>query len=402
MRKITMSNRLDFLEQPAPKIALSVSHFDLEGSGIIEGLFDVSNIGEGRLGGTIASASDILTFSPVNFKGSKTQISYQIDASNLSDLSQHRLTAVITSNGGEKQLVFDVRVNPPALTTKDGTNIATLEHFAQYARRQPIEARQVFTQKEFMILLFNTGYHSMNIYEAFAADPNKERGVDNFLVFNGLKPKSTLVFTPDESDITVSAGPLETAVTGGFRIRRSTWGYLETQITISPETKWLQLSKTKLTAADFDENNTAEIDYMIMTRHLPQHRGNTATITFGDDTASAVTIRCNMAQPFEARLDRDAYNFEDKGVLHLVNNTGRDLMVDIFCEGYVKFAAKRYYISSAADIDFDIKFSALKAASFAMRKHLYTPSEIHVVAAGDSFAGSVRPVKKLKLTLWNR
>ena len=397
-----MKNRLDFLEQPTPKIALSTSRFDLEGSGIIEGRFDVSNIGEGQLCGTIESTSDALSFHPAEFAGNKSQISYQIDLNNLSSQARHRLTAVVTSNGGEKQLVFDVGVNPPALTTKDGTNIATLEHFLEYAKRRPIEARQVFTQKEFMILLFNTGYHAMNIYETFAADPNKERGVDNFLVFNGLKPKSALVFTPDGSDITVSAGPLETAVTGGFRVRRSTWGFLETHITVSPEARWLQLSKTKLSAADFDENNTAEIDYMIITKHLPQHRGNTAIITFSDNTQNNITIRCNMAEPFEARLDRQAYHFEDKGTLHLVNNTGRDLMVDIHCEGYVKFGAKRYYISSAADINFDIKFSALKAASFAMRKHLYTPSEIHVVAAGDDFSGVVRPVKKLRLTLWNR
>ena len=393
-----MSDRLRHLEHPAPKIALTAQRFDVEGAGIVEGGFEVSNIGEGMLEGKISSTSDVLSFAPENFSGGKAWIDYSLNLEGME--GQHKLLAVVTSNGGEKILTFDVKVNPPALDTKDGAKIATLEHFLDYTRHKPVAARQLFTQKEFMFWLFNQGYPSMDIYESFARDPNKERGVDNFLVFNELKSKAVLV--AEVKDITHTVGQWEGAITGGFRVRRSVWGYVEGVLSVNPEAKWLKLSKNRLDSTDFDENNVAEVDYIIMAEEAAKTgRGrNVGIVNLNCGRPQNIYIRCNTGGPFDARLEREAYLFEDKGKLFLTNNTGRDLMVDIYCEGYVKFQAKRYFISKSAEIDFDIKFSAIKAASLAMRKLLYVNTEIHIMAVGIS--GERGAIKKLPLTLWSK
>lgn len=385
-----MNKRLAHLEHPAPKIALNATRFDVEGAGIAEGEFEVSNIGEAELAGKIASSSDILSFSPMEFFGAKTRVEYSLNLEGLS--GQHKLSAIISSNGGEKMLNFDVKVNPPPLTTKDGARLATLEHFLEYARQKPVAARQIFGQKEFMIWLFNTGYSAMDIYEQMAADPNKERGLDNFLVFSGLKTKAALAL--EQKKITHNADRKE-AITGGFVVRRSAWGFVEGNLIVNPEAHWLKLSKTKLTQADFDENNMAEVDYIIAPEEIGKPRGDTAKVTLYGESGQNIYIRCSLAAPFRAYLGREAYYFEDLGKLHLINNTGRDLMIDIQCESYVKFQAKRYFISKSAEIDFEIKFSNQKAASLILRKLLYVKSEILVSAIGGD-GGVVR----VPLTLW--
>ena len=380
---------IENLEHPKPKLHLGTTRFDVEGAGIVDGSFDVVNIGEGLLFGKISSASDILTFSCENFKDNKITIDYNLNLEGL--FGYHRAEAVITSNGGEVTLMFDITVNAPPLVTLDGIKIATLEAFAQYAKEHTSNARRLFVHQDFMIWLFNTGYAAMDVYEMFASDPNKERGLDNFLVFCGLKQKAHLV--AEIYDISHTAIHDEGEITGGFAVRRSTWGYVDEDISTN-ETEWLKLSKTRLSTDDFDEAGLTEVDYIIFPEKLGAKRA-TAAINIGNNPGRDIFIRCGTAPPFEAHLDKQDYAFEDKGVLRLLNNTGRDLMIDIYCESFVRFEAKRYFISETAEIKFDIKFSTLKAATLALRKQLYAKTQIHVTAVGGSF------VVKMPLTLWN-
>ncbi|MCL2396717.1 MAG: DUF5717 family protein [Defluviitaleaceae bacterium] len=387
-----MNKRLEHLEHPIPKIALSTGKINVEGSGIVDGSFEIINIGEGELAGKVASVADFLSFSPVNFCGNKVRVEYSLDLNGLT--GRHKTSAVITSNGGEKMLLFDVHVVPAAIVARDGTQIATLEHFLAYAQRQPVGARQLFTQRDFMIWLFNAGYSSMDIYESFAADPNKERAVDNFLIFNGLKGKACIV--AQDTDVTLSVGQNDNAVTGGICLRPSTWGYVEGNLTVAKGADWLKLSKSRVTSTDFGEDGMAEVDYIVLADKLKGRDMAVVHLDDGSQRPTLINIWCNIAAPFNVRLDKESYFFEDKGRLHITNNTGSDLMIDIYCENFIKFEAKRYFISKTAEIGFDIKFSTIKAATLALRKQLYAATQIHVVAVG----GEPGAVCKLNLKLW--
>ena len=388
-----MNEYLKQLEQPQPKIALSDTRFEIEGAGIVEGSFEVTNIGEGSLAGQIASASDILSFSCENFEGNSCVIEYKLVLEGL--FGHISAAAVVTSNGGEKILSFDIFVNPPPLNAP-GAAIATVEHFMEYAKTRPADAARLFGRQEFMLWLFNTGYPAMDVYEIFAADPNKERGMDNFLIFCGEKTKARLV-APKSINITI--GRWEGARAGAFALRRSAWGYVEGNISLAKEVPWLKLSKTKITGADFDGMGNAEVDYIIFPENLAKGHTATAVINIENETQQmAIAMRCKPAAPFDAALDKEMYLFEDTGKINLRNNTGRDLMVDIFCEGFVRFNAKRYFISESAEIGFDIKFSTLKAATMSLRKQLYVNTQIHVMSVG----GVINYTAKLPVTLWNR
>lgn len=387
------SNLLAHLEHPAPKIALSADRFDAHGAELVEGSFEVFNIGEGELEGRIDATSDFLKFPVETFVGNKINIDYSLDLEGLS--GEHKAVAIITSNGGEKIVTFDVRVNPPAILRGDA-KIATLEHFVEYLRKNPIDGRRLFGQKDFMIWLFNMGYPSMDIYERLAADPNKERAVDNFLIFNGLKNKAAIV--AEQTDIVATASHGESVVTGGMQLRKTTWGYAEADLNVRRGGDWLKLTKSRLTAADFDEDNVAEVDYIIMADEIKRRDVAIVDVVADCGNTRSIRLQCNISGAFDARLDREAYYFEDSGKLLLHNNTGRDLMIDIYCEPFVKFEAQRYFIGKYAEIDFQIKFSSLKAASMTFKKQLHTSTHINVSTAS---AGR-ESVKKLKLRLWGK
>jgi len=383
-------NRLAHLEYPAPKIALSTDRIDAHGAEIIEGSFEVLNIGEGELVGRINSCADFLRFSPETFSGNKISIGYSFNMEGLS--GEHQAVAVIMSTGGEKTVKFNVKVSSAELITNDSTKIASLEHFLEYVRKSPVAARRLFVQKDFMILLFNMGYSSMDIYEKFVTDPNKERAVDNFLVFNGLKSKAAIVV--QEPDVIMNVSQGESTATGGIALRKTAWGDAEADLHVRQGGDWLKLSKNRVTDADFNDDNVAEVDYVVLADKIKGR--SVAIVDVQCDTPRQVRLQCNISGAFDARLDRESYFFEDRGRLFLKNNTGNDLMIDIYCENFVKFAAKRYIISAYAEIDFVIKFSSLRAATMAFRKQLYVTTQIHVRAV----ATGVDTVKRMRLKLW--
>ncbi|MCL2573310.1 MAG: DUF5717 family protein [Defluviitaleaceae bacterium] len=390
---IAHSKLLTHLEYPSPKIALSTDRIDARGAELVEGSFEVFNIGEGELEGRIDSASDFLSFPTDTFAGNKVSIDYSINLEGLT--GEHKATAILTSNGGEKIVAFEIKVNPPAIVR--GTNkIATPEHFMEYLKKNPIDARRLFGQKDFMIWLFNTGYQSMDIYEKFAADPNKERAADNFLIFSGLKNKADIV--PEQTDIVANIGHGESVATGGLCLRKTTWGYAEADFKVRQGERWFKLTKERIISADFADDNTTELDYIIMAEEIKRRDVAIVDVIADCGQTRSIRVQCNISGAFEAKLDKEAYHFEDSGKLLLHNNTGKDLMIDIYCENFVKFEAQRYFIGKYAEIDFQIKFSSLKAATLAFKKQLQAATYVHIRAA----AAGRDSVKKLKLKLWGK
>jgi len=388
-----MNSKLAHLEYPAPKIALNADKIDAHGAELVEGSFEVFNIGEGELEGRVDATADFLSFAADTFVGNKVNIDYSVHLEGLS--GEHKVSAIITSNGGEKIVNFDVKVIPPAISRGD-MKIATLEQFVEYLRKNPVDGRRLFAQKDFMIWLFNMGYPSMDIYERLASDPNKERAADNFLIFNGLKNKAGIV--AEQTDIVVNIGHGESVVTGGVKLRKTTWGYAEADINVRQGADWLKLTKSHVATTDFDTDNAVELDYIIMTDDIKRRDVAIVDVVADSGAVQSIRLQCNISGAFEARLDREAYYFEDGGKLLLHNNTGRDLMIDIYCENFVKFEAQRYFIGKYAEIDFQIKFSSLKAATLAFKKQLQTTTYIHV----RSTSAGRDSVKKLKLRLWGK
>jgi len=385
-----LNKNLQHLEfYPAPKIVLSESKISLKGAGLLYGNFEIYNSAEGELVGSITPMVEFISFSPNTFSGNRIQVEYTVDLTGLNGDIQ--TAAVITSNGGEAVLDFYITANRGDVLERDGHVMADLADFAEYARLQPVEARKLFGRHDFVLWLMNLGYSSMDMYENFANDANKERALDNFLVFNGSKSKAVVL--PAQRDLTHQIGMWEDVVTGSLKLKKTTWGYADGELEVAKGADWLKLSKTKLVGSDFDGQNMAEVHYMVLADKVAG-RDMGQVLLNGEHK---INIWLSPAAAFDARLDKQSFFFEDTGKLLLTNNTGRDIFIEIACEDFVRFDSKRYPVGQRLEIEFSLKYGSFRASTLSFKKQLYAETSIQVVVVGESGTGFSR---RLPLTLW--
>ncbi|MCL2169448.1 MAG: DUF5717 family protein [Defluviitaleaceae bacterium] len=385
-----MNKNLIHLEQhPPPKLVLSEAMVSLRGSGLMYGSFEVRNGAGGELSGFIAPMADFISFSPISFEGNRVTVEYTVDLTGLTGDIQ--TGAIITTNGGERVLDFYITANRPDVIERDGVVMSDMADFADFARAHPVPARTLFGRHDFMVWLLNISYSNMDMYENFMNDPNKERAVDNFLIFNDCKSKARVM--PAHGSYSHLVGLWDDVVTGSIILRKSTWGYAAASLEVTKGADWLKLSKDKIASSDFDGQNMAGVHYMVMANQLKGREIGEVTL----NGEHKISIHASPAPAFEARLSKGSLFFEDTGKLIVTNNTGRDIFIDIDCEPFVRFDAKRYLVSQTAEIDFTVKYSNFKTSSLSFKRQMYAQTFIHVVAIneGTSFG------KRLPLTLWS-
>lgn len=383
--------RLLQFEQPAPKLECSIKKVNLEGFGFIEGSFMIKNVGEGQLSGSIFSQLDNLELSPESFDGNNIKVAYMVNLYDYKSDDKISTSAVIRSNGGEAIIPFEFNIVPASIITKEGQNIYSLNQFLDYSIKNPLSARTLLSQKDFMLWLFSIGYSYMDIYDKFVSDPNKERALDNFLIFNKLKQKATIL--PTQTNLKVQLPQDSSAYTAGIGLKRTTFGYATASLAVR-KGSWLKLSKNKVESRDFDENNFTEVDYIILTDEL-KARDTAIVDVESENIIQRIYLTISFKKAFNAYLNKNSYAYEDKGVLSILNNTGKDLMLDINTkDNFIKFDANRYYIGKSAQINFDIKFSAL-ATSLGFKKKLFINSQIFL----SSNINGIVTTKKLDIRL---
>ena len=374
---------------PLPKLALSETKISLRGTGIIYGQFEIFNDAEGELYGEILPMADFISFSPVSFVSNAVTVEYTIDLTSIN--GEVQTGALIKTNGGERVLDFLITANRPDVLERDGFVMAEIADFADYARTHPMEARKLFLRQEFMEWLISLGYPGMQMYENFLNDPNKERAVDNFLVLNNCKQKASVMMA--DRDLYHKIGMWEDVITGSIKLKKSTWGYAEGALQVTAGNEWLKLTKDKVESRDFDGQNMAQVHYMIL---APEVKGrDTAQVVLNDD--EKINIRVSPAQAFEAKLDKQSFFFEDTGKLAITNNTGRDIFIEINCDNFIRFDAKRYLINKYAQIDFSVKYTNFRASTLSFKKQTHAQSYIQITAVGEGQAGFS---KRIPITLW--
>ena len=369
--------RLEHLEYLRPIIKSSVSRVSIEGFGFVEGSFELTNIGEGELSGSIYSAQDNLELSPESFVGNRIKVAYMFNLSDYKPGDTVTTKAIIRSNGGELIVPFDICVAPAGIVTKDGITISSFAQFYDYAQESPVAARSLLGHHDFMTWLFNSGYQYMDIYEKISADSNKERALDNFFVFNELKKKASIF--PESRYIKVRLGLDETAATGGIKLLRSSRGYADAEIFQRTGGSWLKLTKSRVTSADF-EGDEYELGYIILASEL-KGRAMALIDIVCENTKQApeqVYLMASYKKAFSASLDKFSYSFEDSGDIYLSNETDSEIVVDIKPnEGFIKLKSKRYVIGGKkAKIPFEIKYSAL--ANMRLRKKNFDTGSLYI------------------------
>ncbi len=384
------SDILKQFEYPLPVIQVDTDNISIETSECFEGGFCVSNIGGGELFGTITSNSHGLEFSPTEFRGNNIKITYRFNLDIYKKGDTIHTSALITSNGGEAIIPVLIKIIPPAVIAKDGSRLGTLKDFLLYVKKSPVESRKLFSQKEFLMWLLSMNYEHMDMYEHFARDPNKERAIDNFLVLNGLKNKAEISVI--ENRLSTRIRPAETdAVTGVIPLRLKGWGYLDERIEIinSKDTPWIKLMTDSITAADFDEAGFFEASYIIYPNLLRQKFAS-ATLRLVN-TNTNIFVNVCKENPLDLSLSRQSFGFEDMGRIIVINNTFKDMMLEVLAEDtFIKFEGKRYLVSGYAEIPFSVRLTGLAAAQFALKKQPVLETFITVKAYVDE-----KPFKKV-------
>jgi len=365
-------------ELPLPALSADTTAVFIETTDTYTGRFHIKNTGGGVLRGEILSRLSGLTFEPQKFEGNTT-ITYTFNAQTAGlDIGESVMSRFfITTNGGEAEIPVTAKLTKMSITTPDGNTIANISDFYDYSLSHPAQARRMFTDSEFYMLLLATGYKYMEVYESLHKDANRERAMDNFFVLSGLKGRTWLEIAGEERHEFSRTPDDNEKISGEIILTKSDGGYVEAPLSFSAP--WLSFSSGKLAASDFDETNTAAITFTIDPAKI---KGNIAReeIIIGTDVARcSAEIIYRRLPPFVFRMNRSTYRYSDRGTIEVTNNTGEPARLEIFCpENYVRFAATTYKIPARGEIPFDIKLSAFTNAQMFFRKLPFMKANIEI------------------------
>lgn len=359
-------------EYPLPMLSVSTDMLLIETKDRYEGRFTVKNTGGSLLSGRILSRTRSIVFEPSQWEGNEAVITYRFtpeasDGWKPGDVLD--TCAVVCSNGGEKKIHITIRLTKMAIATDEGITVANIRDFYDYAAAYPSQARRLFVDSEFYMLLLATGFEYIEAYELLHKDMNRERALDNFFILAGFKRKTTL--TLPKTYLEFTRKPNETSmIYGNFLVQKSDAGYLEAPLTPQNGAPWLTLSSERLITSDFNEANTAMVKFNIDPLSV-KGRYARETVSVGPQEQDAVRVEIVFKRQtaFTARLSRESYRFDDHGAIEIVNNTGGDLVLELFCEdSYIRFAARKYPVGERLEIPFDVKLSAFMTAQMMFRR----------------------------------
>ncbi|MCL2223369.1 MAG: DUF5717 family protein [Defluviitaleaceae bacterium] len=384
-------------ESPQPTLSADTDSLFIETKDVHDGVIKIKNTGGGILRGCVLSRCRGLTFTPSEFEGNSAEISYTFNAQTAGLGIGEALEAkfFITSNGGEKEIPVSAKLTKMSISTSDGHTIANIRDFYEYAQTHPTQARRLFTDSEFYMLLLAGGYEYMEVYESLHKDANRERAMDNFFILSGLKEKTQLSVIGDYGN---SGTRLEFCqapenrenIHGEFHIKKSDSGYIE--LPLVTEANWLTLSSAKLTSADFDETNTATVTFTIDPTKITNTFAQESIPLQGANAGDTIEIIYRRLPHLTLKLSRDSYRYTDRGSIEITNNTGKNLTLSIFCpDNFIRFAQPTFPISARAEIPFDVKLSTFMNAQMLFRKlpFMHTVIEIKTTIHGTEIKKTI-------------
>lgn len=374
-------------EYPLPALSADTDSLEIETKDSHKGQITIKNTGGGVLKGQVLSRLRGLSFEPAEFEGNNQVIFYTFNAQaaglGIGETVESRF--FITSNGGEKEIPVSAKLIKMSLSTPDGYTIANIRDFYDYSLTHGAQARRLFIDSEFYMLLLASGYKYMEVYESLHKDANRERAMDNFFILSGLKGRTELAAIVDSGTrrLEFSVNPNSSdIILGKFKVQKSDTGYVEAPLVLRNESLWLTLSSGKLTASDFDETNTATVNFTIDSKKITDSfvREQVTIGTYAHDK-NIMEIICRRLPAFVLRLNRDTYRYADKGVIEVRNNTGSTMQISVFCpESYIRFSARSYPIGARGEIPFEVKLSAFMNAQVLFRKLPYMRTTIETKA----------------------
>lgn len=333
-------------QYPLPKISIDIDEINAKGNTIIEGNFTIKNISQGVLSGKITSDIFDLKFTPDAFNENVCTIKYTYDCSHVNGSITGR--AIIETNGGE--VVIPITL----ICEKEVNNLNT---FAECASKDFLKAKDIFISENFLELynIKNSGLRKL--YKRLNLDVYKEVALDNFLILTKKKEPTKINITKSKIELKIDYFE-NRKIKYNLPLEVVGWGTLEATISADKKEEWFELPVTNINNNNVKNGEFLEVPYIIDTKFVKDNCLKSIVEINSNYFNEKLEIIIKREDLLVLELSKDCYNSMDMGLIKIKNNTGGDLKIDLdSAKKWVQFKSKKYFISSYAEIPFEVKFS---------------------------------------------
>ena len=374
-------------EQPIPIPQININEISFTTKDEHIGEFNIKNTSGGILSGRIICHSPAFSFAPTNFTGNNQKITYKFspDKAKIKPGETYETDIIIYTNGGEIRLPIKASFTKLTVTTAEGINIASIDDFYIYAKDHPSSARRIFTDNDFYMFLLSQAWEYVDIYDSLHKDANRERALDNFFILAGKK-KATELYLPDKTIEFIKKPGDNDILYGNFTVKKSDSGYYESPITALGGVPWLTLSASRIISSDFNNENTAVINFTIdPAKIITNYARERILIGTGKNILEIVYKK---SRPIIVKLVNENIRFDDKGRISIINNTGKLIKIELVCsDNFIKFQTKNIIIENAyQEVPFDVKLSPFTSARLMFSRQPYIRTQITLKATAPGWA----------------
>lgn len=375
-------NLKEFLEYPLPNIQIDIDKIAINMNEKNSGVINIKNIGGGILSGDIVSNTDCLLLDKENFLGNDVKIEYNIVPSVYSSGEFIKSEVVIISNGGQVYIPVYITISSFDYLQCIKEKIYTIKEFYGYYLKNYIEAIRIFYSYEFMIWLKNINYKHIDVVEEILKDSNKQRAIDNFFVLSKMKEKSYIKLSQKIFKYKYFTTNTESDIIGIIPIKLIGSGYFEEDIVLEDDIDFIKILKNKITNKDFDEDGNYNLEFRILKNKI-NNFFERRKIVF-NKTNESVIIELSKKKPVEILLEKEYFTTTDSGVLKILNNTEKDIIIEIVPKDtFIFFEGKKYLVSKYTEIGFNVKMTGFLKAQMDFTKRPNIESEILIKAILD-------------------
>ena len=249
------------------KLELSVTEHT-----VYEGTFLVESDNEVPLRGVIYSSHPRLKIVNPVFSGVKNNISYTVDATDLTEGDLLKGEVCVVCAFGEFVLDFSAAVSRRYYPSDDG-EIRDISQFLALASHAYHEAYTIFSKPDFANIFHEENVREKLLYDALSAGRNRmAHTYDEFLIGCGVKKRMEFYLPKEEGVYEFVTDSRKECI----MLRRDGENYIE--IEISARGDFITLEKSVITAEDFI-GSTVEVPFYLHAQAM--HRGvNRAEILF--------------------------------------------------------------------------------------------------------------------------
>lgn len=327
------------------------------------GQLTLTNRGGGLLSGRIQAEAG-LEFSTTQFQKNHLSITYTLTA----NVQAREQSATVLTNGGAYRLVFVTEQVPQALIIQ-GEKLRDLKAFYTFSQNNPRIAKGVFLKQEFGYWLTAIDYAHVPVYEQLRQDPNRERGFDNFWIFNEFKSPAKVTLQNDRQHFDINPFTNDD-YQGTLTLSLDSPGHIDQALIASHPA--IRLDRERVSTTDFKHTGELSVGYSIDKNWLDDPLCE-ATITL-TDCEGLVHITTRKLAPVVIELSPNHCTIKDTMTLTITNNTSKPIKIDVTpSDNFVKVDTFSYMVTDTLEIPVHVRLSKLMQARKTMKKqHIFT------------------------------